>query len=867
MQNRGFLFLIFITVLAFLSLAIGTPAFRSIPVLKDLYSEPKLGLDIAGGFRFTLFADLSKLTPEEMSLWPEKARLTTRILENRAQQVLGVVEATVIRKGEDRFIVELPGFTDENEARKVVQASARLEFFWAKNIRTEFAAYRPYEIAQQERETGQVMFKRNTGLPDEPLLSIDSEEYKRMLEGWERITTGDTLRKASPGQAGTGRYQLDLAFDAEGARALDAFARKVMNQREYIAAVMDNKVISIAYLKDGVTFATGLATIEGNFTLSEAKLLADLLNAGALPVDLIEESVNRVSPAIGSQALDQIVKAGIVACSIIALFMMVYYVFPGIVAVIALVFYGLFCFAAFAFLGVTFSLAAIAGFILSVGMAVDANILIFERVKEEIRNGRKLLTAIDLGFKRAFPAILDSNACTIITCLVLINFGTGPVKGFATTLMIGVLISLFTAITVTRSLLLILVNKGIGRSEAAFSVNRGWFGERLEARANDNPLKITQRMKLYFVISILVIVPGIIFWGMGGIKPNVEFLGGVESGVRLSKGQPTNPRELNKKLESAGLKGGNVKVATGDFGDGSANIAYVTLPKEASPELNQLLESPDIEDKIKARQMIVKALGGDDSIVEKQTVTGAIERGIADEVAFDEATPVVREETIRGAILGVIIASSLIVIYLAIRFGVTLGGFRFGMRFGMSSVLAMIHDVMVVIGLAAITGYFLNWEISQLTITALLTVIGYSVHDTIVIFDRIRENLKHPIKGETFENLVNRSITQSLARSINTSFTVILVLAVLVFFGSATPDLRHFNLAMLAGILSGTYSSIFNASPILVLWERIVQKRKGEKATIMADERLREIAEEIINPDDEVDDESGKGYAKTKRKY
>ncbi|HWP31147.1 MAG TPA: protein translocase subunit SecD [Fimbriimonadales bacterium] len=931
-QKRSIWFFLLVLGLAFLSVAIATPVFEDVPGLNQLHQKPRLGLDINGGFRFTLRADRSKLTREQLSQWDQVANNTLRILEARAQQALGVVEASVVRKGADRFIVELPGFTDEDSARDVLKTSARLEYYWAKNVVTEYAQFRPYEVVDAPEGSDSEVYFRRKG--SEELIKPGTPEWDEVLKGWELIISGEHLRFAAPQlREMTGTYSIRLGFDAEGARKLDDFARRVYNKRENLAAVMDKKVISFAHIKDGVDrFPGGEAILEGNFTAQAANRLVSLLQAGAIPVDLIEEDVTRISPSIGFQALEQIKLAGIISFIVIALFLVIYYLFAGFVALLALGCYTLFCFAAFVFLGVTFSLAAIAGFILSIGMAVDANILIFERLKEELRGGRTLLTAIDLGFKRAFPAIIDSNTCTILTSLVLMNIGTGPVKGFATTLIIGVLISLFTAITVTRSLLLAFVHAGIGRNPNLYGMKRGWFGERLEARANENPLRIIERMKLYFVISGLIIVPGVIFWALGGIKPNVEFLGGVESVVRLKSESPTTPRELAQLLEKGGVHGANVKVTAGE--KAGEIRAYVTLSREENPELAKLLASPSTEEKLEARRRIVQAIGSDasfiaqitlplptgtnwstESLIQKLTQGGfknpevslktsdgkttasillplsenkeidqllsskkpdgttktndeqsadrqkiteklvkvlgisaetlqqeslRITKSIKDELEYGEASPTVRRETIMGAIYGVSIASALIVFYLALRFGVTLGGFAKGLRFGVSAIIAMLHDALVVLGLSAITGYFLGWEISQLTITAILTVIGFSVHDTIVIFDRIRENLRRPFEGENFEHLVNRSITQTFARSINTSFTVILTLIILVAIGSATPDLRHFNLAMLVGILSGTYSSIFNASPILVLWERIVMKKKGFSATIMGDERLRD---------------------------
>lgn len=798
--------------------------------------------------------------------------LLTRRLEARAQQALGVLEANVVRKGEDKFIIELPGFKNEEEARKIITTSARLEFYWPRNVQTDRTVagrrYRHDQITDpQTQEKVDVFYNAITGEQVEP----GSPEWERMISSWKFITGGETLRYASvqPAMSGTGA-EIHLQFDPDGARELDKFARQVLNKGEPIAAMLDNRIVSYAVVQDNITSFNGQPRITGNFTVREAQQTTELLNAGALPVDLVEDNIAKVNPQIGREALSQIITAGAAAFVVISAFLLIYYVFPGFVAFIALLIYASLCYAVFKWIGVTFSLAAIAGFILSIGMAVDANILIFERLKEELRNGRQLLTAIDLGFKRAFPAILDSNACTIITTVVLINIGTGPVKGFATTLMIGVLLSLFTAVTVTRSLLVFFVSAGIGKNQNLYGLKRSWFGEKFEARANEEPLHISRRMGRYFLISFLIIVPGLIFMAMGGIRPNVEFRGGVESTVLLPQGAPATSASVNAKLQAAGIRGANTKIGEPSAQYNNRPVAYITISPEDNPQIAQLLDSPNTEEKLKARQQIVAAAGASSEIVTRKDETGQDVMGIEDELGFESTGPAVREETIRGAIIGMVVSSLLIVLYLAIRFGVALGGFIIGLRFGTSAIIAMIHDVFVILGLSAITGYLLNWEVSQLTITAVLTVIGFSVHDTIVIFDRIRENLRRPMPGETFDNLVDRSITQSIARSINTSATVVVTLAILVLFGSATPDLKHFNAAMLVGILSGTYSSIFNAAPILVLWERSVGKRKGHAHTVMQNQKLREpaptVKDETVWEGEETKPKTQGRYSQTKRK-
>lgn len=871
MQKRGIWFVVVTLALVALSIAV------------NIGIPPRLGLDVAGGVRFTIRADVSGLSAAEQTgdAWTRKANQTVGILERRAAQGLGVNEANVYRKGNDKFIVELPGVSNEAEARSILTTSARLEYYWARNVSTERDANRPYEHVQVTEKDAQgidipVDKFRRRGAAQGEFIEPKTPEWDRMISRWELITTGDMLVSAEPRLAPNNTdYEILLSFKGEGIGKLNDFASRHLNRREFLAAVMDDQVVSFAAIQDGVTqFTGGQVVLTGSFDSHEANRVSELLNAGALPVDLIEESLNTVNPSIGRQALSQILLAGAISFGVIAAFLVSYYLFAGCIALVALIIYISLSYAAFKFIGVTFSLAAIAGFILSVGMAVDANILIFERLKEELREGKGLLTAIDLGFKRAFPAILDSNACTILTSLVLIWIGTGPVKGFATTLLIGVFISLFTAVMVTRALLLFLTSIGIGKNSKLYGTNRGWFGERLEANANEKPLQIIGRMKLYFLISALIILPGIIALGMGGLRPNVEFLGGIESVVRLPEGTTMTAQELSAKVEAAGFKGVNAKV-----GDPEANsnrpLAYITIPPTDNPDVNRYFSLSHEANVEQAKQelqtlrnqlgtKIVTAVGSDATI----TDTGKIK----DEVSFESTGPAVRAETIRGAIIGVIGASVLIVLWLAARFGVALGSFVLGLRFGFSAILAMLHDVVVILGLSAIFGFLLHWEVSQLTITAMLTVIGFSVHDTIVIFDRIRENLQRPIAGEPFDRLVDRSITQSFARSLNTSGTVIVTLLILVLVGSATPDLKHFNAAMLIGILSGTYSSIFNAAPILVLWERLVGKRKGAEHTIMHDQvkkkpkRQTEIDEEATVWRDPSEQKPGYGQVRRKKR-
>ncbi len=801
MRSRSYLFLLLVLGLALLS-GLG-------------YNVRKynLGLDIQGGVRLVYEMDVSKLTTDQRQ---DIATMRQQILHTLTQRVngeFGTTEGTVNQKGDYQFIIELPGFTDIDAAMKMLGTSARIEFYGARTVVSPRNSYARYEVEKDDKSTDPaVSFRLRTGggdlisymIPDpaDPKhRQMRNPKYDEIVKSWgEPILAGNDLADA----------QIDLnmstprplmKFSSEGSVKMEKWSRA--NPQGNIAAVLDGKVLSLNPVAPDTVLKDN-AVINGTMDAEYVKSLVELLKSGALPVDLKIQSQETVDPTIGKVALDKIIFAGAIAFGVISLFMVVYYAFPGIIAVVALTLYVLFTLTVLKLINATFSLAAIAGFILSVGMAVDANILIFERFKEEEKKGRGLEKAIELGFSRALPAIIDSNSCTILTSFVLMQLGTGPVKGFATTLVIGVFISLFTAVFVTRSLLVFAFGSGLATNEKWYAINRNWFGEKFEAHADTDPLPVVQKSKRWFMISLLTIIPGLIFVGIGGLKPNVEFLGGSEITYSVRDANVSSTT-IAAKLESANMKGGNVKFGSGKDGE---KIAYITLPPTAG--LKGLQES-QIKEKI-------------------STATGLDQ---ADYKGYTEIGPTVQKETLRNAIMGVIVSSILIIVFLAIRFGVSLGNFVAGLRFGVSAIIALVHDILVVIGLAAIVGYLVGWEVSALFITAMLTIIGFSVHDTIVIFDRIRENLRRPQQGETFEHLVNRSITRSFARSINTSMTVIVTLAIIFFAGTATPDLKFFVFAMLVGILSGTYSSIYNASPILYLWDKAIEKKKGRAATLV----------------------------------
>ena len=831
MQSRSNIF--FLIVLALTGLSIWGYVERDYP----------LGIDVKGGIRLVYTVEQTPESKQENRSLESDRALAIRTLSQRAQSGLGVVESNVQAKGANQIVVELPGFTEIEEAKEMMGTTARLIAYHARNISTAKATRR-YEKHHEEMVDGEpvVFFNRTSG-SGEPI-GPEDPEYAQIISQWEVILQGADLADARPSVQPNGTTVPTFRFSSEGAQKMERWTRKFLNQGEMLAFVIDGRCLSIAPVKEGAILSDE-AFIDGDFEPAAVNKLTTLLREGALEVILKLESEQTVNASIGTGALNKIIAAGIASFALTCLFLITYYGIPGVVASVAMVLYALYTLTALKWLNATFSLAAIAAFILSLGMAVDANILVFERIKEEIRAGRTVVTAAELGFKRALSAIIDSNACTILTSLVLYVLGTGPVKGFATTLIWGVLISFFTAITVTRALLLLAIKMGIAKDPKAYALKRNWFGENLEARAETQPINILGRTKTWFAISTVLIVIGFAFVAMGGIKPNVEFAGGYEAVYRTA-GSDAGAGAIRASLERNGYADANVILGTAqDASTGSqVPVAYIKIPESSVP---------DGETGTAARTKIAEAAGLD---------PGGL-------VSFTSIGPTIQKETVTNAYIGVIVSTLLIIFYIALRFGVALGGMKNGIKFGMSAIVALVHDALFVVGMAGIMGFTLGWEIGALFITAMLTVIGFSVHDTIVIFDRIRENLRRPHKGETFEHLVNKSVTQTVARSINTSATAFVSLLILVFFGTTVPEIRFMCLTMAAGIAVGTYSSIFNASPVLWLWNKATVKRHGEQADLMEEaQREAKLRAKIALESDErvYKDDSGQTYGQVKRR-
>ncbi|MGO8669853.1 MAG: protein translocase subunit SecD [Capsulimonadaceae bacterium] len=812
---------------------------------KSVFKYPiKFGLDINGGVRAILQADVKALPPGT----PYDATLVQRILTDRINGS-GVAEATIQPKSNNQFVIELPDVHDKGAILERLGTTASMDFYYFKDVSCTKDQNRPISASapkdpvtgderysfynkdthQTFRDGAQIRADLTklmesgtavrpgatpytiTGPLADNLTDVtvnftadqkttadklvqEMGEWQSFLADSPKILTGaDILPKSQAQMGGTGGLEpvVTQEFDSKGADEMGAFTGQHVG--EIMGIVLDDRVLSAPVIQSQIM---DQGEISGGFaSLTEAQDLANLLNAGALPVPMTQVYTESVEATLGHAAVQKSILAGVVGLLLVLAFMIYWYRLPGVLADVALLIYALFAMAIYrgglAWLSVpaiTLTLPGIAGFILSIGMAVDANILIFERLKEELRDGKTLKGAIDAGFRRAFPAIRDSNICTLITCTVLYSMGASSVKGFALTLGIGVVVSLFSAITVTRTLLYALVDAGVANDPALFGYKPGPSTD-----MGHNWNIIGNRNKFY-LLSVLIIVPGLIFLGIGGLKQGIDFTGGSQMHVTFPTRQTAD--KLTQALKAGGVSDPMVQIASGGY---AAILNTQETTNATDPSTHQ-------------------------NVVYMKMANALATLGQYREDSFDKVSGTVSKELTDGAKQAVLTASILIIVYLAFAF--MLGGFVAGLRLGTSAIVAMLHDILVLIGLFSFLGFVRNEKIDSLFVTAVLTVVGFSIHNTVVIFDRVRENLRHQARGETFEHLVNHSVQQTLNRSVRTSGTVAITLLALLLFGGDTT--QSLNLALFIGVLSGTYSSIFNAPAVLVDWENWLAKRRAE---------------------------------------
>lgn len=603
---------------------------------------------------------------------------------------------------------------------------------------------------------------------------------------------GDVVTDARQTLDQSSRPAVSMQMNAEGARKWRQLTSENIGRR--IAVVLDDYVYTAPVVNGEIP--SGQSEISGNFSLVEAQDLANILKSGSLPAptQIVEESI--IGPTLGKEAQNQGILSMVGGLSLVILFMLGYYSKGGLVAVAALVFNIFFILGILAQLGTALTLPGIAGIVLTIGMSIDANVLIFERIKEELRNGMGLMSAINAGYNKAFSAILDGNLTTFITGAILYALGQGPVKGFAIVLMIGIACSFFSSVFITRVIVSWMTKKG-DKSSINFTAP---FAKNALTGMN---IDFMSKRKVAYLISTSVIVIGLGIALVNGLKFGVDFTGGRSYVVAFN--EPVVPSDLKVGLD--GEFDGSVEVKT----YGSNNILKVTtsyLINEDDDESNKAVEA-----KVKEGIASLTGFTYNENAAQLSagqfSITGSSKVGatVADDIKASSA------EAMIFALIGIFL-------YILLRFR--------KWQYSLASIIALVHDTLFVIAAFAIgSSLGATFEIDQVFVAAVLTVIGYSINDTVIIFDRIRENVEN--RGtQKLIKVFNDSINQTLSRTLITSFTTMIVVVVLLLFGGEV--LRGFSFALFVGIVVGTYSSIYIATPIVVdLMEKELEGETAEK--------------------------------------
>ena len=756
--------------------------YQSMPLIK-------LGLDLNGGVSITYQAATANPTAEQMSDAVYKMQL-------KAQDYSS--EAEVYQEGSNKINIDIPGVNNANEILEELGQPGTLYFVEGELVYPELKnnnlasasnasgpnAATASNMAQQllggnvnveganviQNPDGSITIGGDAEVPEGGTLLQSAEtQYDYNAEPDyapdQIVLDGNDIQSARGGMYSDNmnqtQYAVDLVFTEEGKQKFAEATER--NEGQQIAIIYNGKVVSAPTVQAVIT--DGRAQITGMENLESAERLASTIRIGALPVELEELRSNVVGAKLGEEAISTSLKAGLIGFAIVCLFMIIVYLVPGFAAAIALCMYvGLMLFLLHAF-EITLTLPGIAGIILSIGMAVDANVIIFTRIKEEIGLGRGTRTAIKEGFNKALSAIMDGNITTLIAAAVLFIRGTGSIKGFAATLALGIVLSLFSAIFVTRFVLNALVDIGLS--------NEKLFGSKKDTKV----IKFTGFRKFTYAISALLIVIGVSVavmnaaGGKGAFEYGLDFKGGSSTSITFNEelSREEIDRDIVKMFEDV----------TGDY-----NTQFQKT--QGSNEVIVKTRTLTLEE----REEITKRLIATVSDAESNQKIYAVH---PDNIATENISGAVSTQMRMDATIAVIIASILMLIYIWFRFK--------DIRFASSAVIALLHDCLITIGCYAV----FRWMVDSTFIACMLTIVGYSINATIVIFDRIRENLVR-MRGASLEDIVNASITQTFTRSINTSLTTFIMVLVLYIMGVSS--IKMFALPLMIGILAGTFSSV-----------------------------------------------------------
>ncbi len=704
----------------------------------DKFQFMTLGLDLKGGLRIELAPESGTATKDELD------RVKT-VIENRINS-LGVAEPTVNVVGGKRVVVEIPGATPamQQRAREIVQRTARLEFRIVQpNAKPDL------KLSKEKPETGGYT-----------LAQLGPAE-----------ATGEVIKSAQAGtNSQTGRWTVNFTTTTQGAKIFGDFTGK--NVGKLMAVVLDDQIQSVATINQKLFRDI---QITGNFTADDATQLALVLKSGALPIKIKTEAEQAIGPTLGADSIRSGAIAAIVGILLVFVMLFVYYGFWfGLVGALGLLFSGILILGLLAGFGATLTLPGIAGLVLTIGAAVDGNVISFERIKEEMHKGKGLKNAINVGYEHSTAAILDVNASHLLSALALYNYSTGPVKGFAVTLIIGVIASTFSNLVFAKWLLE-LTSRRYPNTTAPHWIKTTY-------------INFIKAAPIITTLSVTLAIIGGGILAAKGLNYGVDFVSGTTLTVKTKA--TTDTEQVRKTIAAAGVS----KVTSQ-----SASIQRDITPGRDGAQYT--IKVPEL------------------TAAETTKVSAAINKIPGGQVQATETVgPTVGKELTQKTLYAVLLGMTLILIYV---------GFRFDFVMGLGSIVAVLHDVAIVMGLYALLGL----EFNIASVAALLTLIGYSLNDSIIVSDRIRENIRE-MRGKSYRDIVNTSINQTLSRTVMTSVSTMLPLVSLLIFGG--PVLRDFSLVLLVGILVGTYSSIYIVAPLVVYFDEWKTRRAEAAAPAKA---------------------------------
>ncbi|MFC7360971.1 protein translocase subunit SecD [Nocardioides astragali] len=711
--------------------------------------KPNLGLDLEGGAQFVFEAEGT----EEVPANAENVDKTLRVLRGRVD-ALGVAEPTLVRQGENRILVELPGVASDAEAQE------------AEETIGQTAKLTIHEVLSTTQPDAEPSKKDNLVLPS---------DQGDTLEVGPAVIQGDEITGASAVQRETSvEWVTAIDFNGKGGDTWaditgTAACNPTGDPKRRIAIVLDGEVITSPEVQDGIGCEVGIrggsTDITGNFTSKDAKDLAALIEGGSLPLELTAISDRLVGPTLGAAAIDASIEAGIIGLILTGLFIVVVYRLVGAMATIALGSYALLAYAMLLGLGSTLTLPGLAGFVLAIGMAIDANVLVFERAREEYAAypSAGLRRALAVGFNKAWSAIIDSNVTTLLAAGLLFFLGSGPIKGFGVTLSIGVIASMVSALIIARVLCdLAVANKPINERPAISGLsNVGRVRTWLDETAPDI-MKNRARWLAVSAVALVIAVAGIV---INGLNLGVEFTGGRQLDYQVSNTMTID--QARAAVSDAGFP--NAVVQTAETANFTVRVDDISNEEE---------------------QRIEDAL--------------AVDGGEVDKIDDQRISASLGEQLRNNALIAFGVAFLAQLLYLAIRFKWT---------FGVAAVLAMAHDVVLVVGIFA----WLEKPIDGIFLAAAMTIVGLSVNDTVVVFDRVRERWFGSSPDEEFNALANKAAVETVPRTVNTGLGSMFILGALAVLGG--DSLRDFSIALLIGLIVGTYSSVFTATPMLTYFQ------------------------------------------------